>query len=79
MKNIDTYWLGRKKGGAGYYEIGISKENWDKTSGFNSHSYIAVFCPGEWEDITGMKLRQGQCVRIKRTILKNGFKFEIVN
>lgn len=39
---------------------------------------VDCFCPVIWRQTTGLCLKCGQIVRIRRTVLKNGFKFEVV-
>lgn len=45
----------------------------------NSKDFMKDFCYAEWVKTTGIKLRPDGKKEIKRTLLKNGFKFEIVN
>jgi len=78
MRKIKICRIGRRDNFDKKYEITMGKNFWSQYSGFDGVSTIGVFCAKEWEKLTGFKLSPGQCVKFRRTTIKNGFKFEIV-
>jgi hypothetical protein len=50
-----------------YYEVGSTKEAWDDALGFDHDSFLSDFCAYEFEQVTGIELKEGE---IKRLIVE---------
>ncbi len=48
------------------YEIASVKKGWNVRTGFPNP--IEIFCPSEWEKVTGFKLEPGHMTRITLTV-----------
>ena len=58
-------YLGRYSGNGGAYELGTAREYWSAKDGFNLLGFVKFFCPKEFEEITGIKLKPGEIRRVK--------------
>ncbi len=78
-------WLARNKNAAGKYEIwtgprpvmGVDDEEWQFAESMEGR-FLKSLCPRRFHRFCKIRLRKGQCVRVKLTHLKHGFKFEVV-
>lgn len=52
--------------GSGFsnYQIGTRRKDWDDDEGF-THSFIASFCGDDFEKVTGVRLEEGEVVRVR--------------
>ncbi len=76
-------WLTRDKYPSGDYGVFVGRKPslqgnmWDEASGPMS-DFLKDMCPKQFHQFCNIRLRKGQCVPVKLTHLKNGFKFEVV-
>ena len=52
--------------GSGFsnYQIGSRRKDWEDEEGF-THSFIASFCGGDFERVTGIRLEPREVVRVR--------------
>ena len=72
-KKVIHFWVARDQFGYEVYE----EKPWKNGNTWDGHGLVTSFCPNEFRRFA-FSLRTGQCVRMKRTRLKKGFKWEIV-
>ncbi len=75
-------WLTRDKGYGGVYAIftgpkPVLKDDEWETAAPTVSEFLQSMCCREFHRFCNIRLRKGQCVSIKLTHLKNGFKFEV--
>ena len=77
VKKTQTLWWARNESGS--YRLYKSKPSKD-ADGCWSGVLVDVYCPGEVHELTPtMELLPGECVKLRKTLLKNGYKIERVN
>ena len=74
-------WLARDKTSAGEYIICNGEKPTHDSAGFwtesGANAFLKEICSRAFHRFCNIRLRKGQCVSVKMTHLKNGFKFEI--
>lgn len=75
-------WLTRDIAGSGMYAIftgpqPLFKDGDWQTSTAGGSAFLKAMCCRAFHRFCKIRLRKGQCVSIKLTHLKNGFKFEV--
>lgn len=80
----EKVWLTRDKGDCGdygRYAIFVGDRPFRRKLfwfGTSSSSLVEDMCPKMFHQFCNIRLRKGQCVQVKMTHLKHGFKFEVV-